>query len=154
VHPKIPIVKIDKNDKVIIEAYAILGRAKDHAKWQAVSNVAFRYFPVIDFNEKDITDPEMISLIVRMCPEDLYIAKNENHLELKEDYWKTCTLCKACESNSIGKIKVSYKKGAYIFTIETDGVLPLDVLMKETFKIFDGKIEEFITKLEELEIES
>jgi len=46
VHPKIPIVKIDKKDKVIIEAYAILGKAKDHAKWQAVSNVAFRYLPM------------------------------------------------------------------------------------------------------------
>ncbi|MFX1446497.1 MAG: DNA-directed RNA polymerase subunit D, partial [Promethearchaeota archaeon] len=51
VDPNIPIVKIDKNDKVIIEAYAILGLAKDHAKWQAVSNVAYRHYPLVEFDE-------------------------------------------------------------------------------------------------------
>jgi DNA-directed RNA polymerase subunit D len=154
VHPKIPIVKIDKKDKVIIEAYAILGRAKDHAKWQAVSNVAFRYIPVIELNEKEITDPEEIELIIKMCPEDLYSSKNEKSLVLKDDYWKTCTLCMACEKNSDGKIQVSHKKNAYIFTIESDGVIPFDALIDQVFKIFHGKIDEFITKLEELELES
>ncbi len=154
VHPKIPIVKIDKKDKVIIEAYAILGRAKDHAKWQAVSNAAFRYLPVIEFNENEITDSEVIELIIKMCPEDLYSSKNGNILKLEKDYWKTCTLCMSCVNSSDGKIKVSHKNDAYIFSIESDGVLPFDVLIKEIFKIFNGKIEEFINKLEELEIES
>ena len=51
VNPEIPILKIDKNSKVIIEAYAILGRGKDHAKFSAVSNCAFRYYPLIEFDE-------------------------------------------------------------------------------------------------------
>ena len=154
VHPKIPIVKIDKKDKVIIEAYAILGRAKDHAKWQAVSNAAFRYLPVIEFSEKDITDQEEVEQIIKMCPEDLYFSKNGTSLKLKEDYWKYCTLCMSCANNSHGKIKVSHKKDTYIFTIESDGVLPFNELIKQMFSIFNGKIDEFITKLEELEIES
>ncbi|MEJ2294076.1 MAG: DNA-directed RNA polymerase subunit D, partial [Candidatus Lokiarchaeota archaeon] len=153
VHPKIPIVKIDKKDKVIIEAYAILGRAKDHAKWQAVSNAAFRYLPVIEYNEKEITNSEEIDLIIKMCPEDLYYAKN-GVLKLKEDYWKTCTLCKSCANSSDNKIKVSFKKDAYIFTLESDGVLPFKELIKQVFTIFNGKIDEFMTKLEELDIES
>lgn len=154
VDPNIPIVKIDKNNKVIIEAYAILGLAKDHAKWQAVSNAAFRYLPVIEFNENEITDSEEIEQIIKMCPEDLYSSKNGNVLKLEKDYWKTCTLCMSCVNSSDGKIKVSHKKDAYIFSIESDGVLPFDILIKEIFKIFNGKIEEFINKLEELEIES
>lgn len=154
VNPNIPIVKIDKNDKVIIEAYAILGKAKDHAKWQAVSNVAFRYYPIIEFNENELKDPEENALIVKMCPEDLYQLTNKKLLKLKEDYWKTCTLCKACESNSKGKIKVHAKENAYIFSLESDGVLSFKDLIKKTFEIFNGKIEEFVTKLEDLEIES
>lgn len=154
VNSKIPIVKIDKKDKVIIEAYAILGRAKDHAKWQAVSNTAFRYFPIIEFNDNEIKDTEEIEQIIKMCPEDLYSTKNGTTLKLKEDYWKTCSLCMSCANSSDGKIKVSHKKDAYLFTIESDGVLPFNVLIKEIFKIFNGKIDEFITKLEELEIES
>ena len=153
VNSKIPIVKIDKNDKVIIEAYAILGTAKEHAKWQAVSNVAYRNYPVIEFKDSDIKEQETKELIVKMCPESLFVI-DKNILKLKDDYWKRCTLCKSCESNSEGKIKVSEKENTYIFTVESDGVLPFDVLFKKTFEIFNEKIDEFITKLEALKIDS
>ena len=39
-----------------------------------------------------------------------------------------------------------------LFFIETDGVLPFEVLIKKTFELFNEKIDEFITKLEEIEI--
>ena len=73
-------------------------------------------------------------------------------MKLMEDYWKTCSLCRACERNSEGKIKVDKKEDTYIFSLESDGVLPFDVVIKKTFEIFREKIEEFITKLEECEI--
>ncbi|MFX0058170.1 MAG: DNA-directed RNA polymerase subunit D [Candidatus Hodarchaeota archaeon] len=153
-NPHIPIVKIDKNDKVIIEAYAILGKAKDHAKWQAVSNVAFRSYPVIEFEENELNDIKQNNEIIKICPEKLFELTSKNILKLKDDYWKTCTLCKSCEKNSNGKISVFPKENTYIFTIESDGVLPFNVLIKKTFEIFNEKIEEFITELEDLEIES
>ena len=153
VNPKIPLVKIDKNDKVIIEAYAILGTSKEHAKWQAVSNVAYRNYPVIELKDSDIKDQETKELIVKMCPESLFVIE-KNVLKLKDDYWKRCTLCKSCESNSEGKVKVSEKENTYIFTVESDGVLPFNVLFKKTFEIFNEKIDEFVTKLEALKIDS
>ena len=154
VDPNIPILKLDRNSKFIIEAYGNLGFAKEHVRHQAVSNVAYRFLPVIDFNEKDFKDPEEIKLIANLCPKQLYEVTSKGILSLKEDYWKTCSLCKSCEENSEGKIKVNWEDQAYIFTIESDGVLPFDVLIKKTFEIFNEKINEFVTKLEELEIES
>jgi DNA-directed RNA polymerase subunit D len=151
VHAEIPILKIDKNSKVIIEAYAILGTGKDHAKFSAVSNCAYRFYPVIEFDASKITDSKEQSLIVKMCPEKLFELSNKK-LTLKEDYWRTCTLCNACQENSGEKIKVSWKDDTYIFTIESDGVLPFDVLIKKTFEIFVNKISEFTEKLEEIEI--
>lgn len=154
VDPKIPIVKIDKNDQVILEAYAILGIARNHAKWQAVSNVAYKYYPVIEFNENDLNNPEENNLIVKMCPERLFELTSKNQLKLKDDYWKRCTLCQSCEKNSEGKIKTGSKQDSYIFSIESDGVLPFEVIIRKMFEIFHEKINEFISKLEELEIES
>lgn len=154
VDPHISIVKIDKNDKVIIEAYAVLGKAKDHAKWQAVSNVAFRYYPIIDFDENELKNPEENQLLVKMCPEKLFELSSKNTLSVKDNYWKTCTLCKSCENNSEGKIKINLKDSSYIFSIESDGVLPFSEIIKQTFELFNEKIDEFITKLEELEVES
>ena len=151
VHNEIPILKIDKNSKVIIEAYAILGTGKDHAKFSAVSNCAYRFYPVIEFDESKLTDIEELNTIVKMCPENLFELSNKK-LKLKDDYWKTCILCKSCEENSDGKIKVSWKDTTYIFTLESDGVLPFDVIIKKAFEIFLNKISEFTEKLEEIEI--
>ena len=154
VDPFIPIVKIDKNNKVIIEAYAILGIAKDHAKWQAVSNVAYRYYPEIKFGTNTLKDSDENNLVVKMCPEKLFELASNGSLKLKEDYWKYCTLCTSCEKNSGGKISVSSKEDVYIFSIESDGVLDYDVLIKKVFEIYNEKIDEFVTELEELDIES
>ncbi len=44
--------------------------------------------------------------------------------------------------------------GPYLFTLESDGVLPFKTLIYKTFEVFNEKIEEFITKLEELKIEA
>jgi DNA-directed RNA polymerase subunit D len=152
VDPNIPIVKIDKNNKVILEAYAVLGTTKSHVKWQAVSNCAYRYYPIIEFNANEMKDEEQNKNIVKMCPEKLFEISNKK-LKLKEDYWKTCTLCESCKDNSDGKIQMSWKENTYIFSIESDGVLPFDVVIKKTFEIFLEKINEFVTKLEGLKLD-
>lgn len=153
VNNQIPIIKIEKNSKLIVEAYAILGLAKDHVKWQSVSNCAYRYYPEIQFDESKIKDLTEKQLIVKMCPENLY-ELNNNSLKLKDDYWKTCTVCKACEENSSNDaIKVGWKDDTYIFSIESDGQHSFDVLIKKTFDIFLEKINEFTENLEEIEIQ-
>ncbi|MCK4380839.1 MAG: DNA-directed RNA polymerase subunit D, partial [Candidatus Lokiarchaeota archaeon] len=155
VNPNIPIVKIDKNDKVIIEAYAVLGLAKDHVKYQAISNILYRFYPQIDFDNSKCTNCPDKCLVSRMCPEKLYDFSNKKSPILTEDYWKTCTLCNSCENDCPEKaIKVGWKEKTYIFSIESDGVLPFDVIIKKTFEVFLEKIDEFIERLEDVEIES
>ncbi|MFX0002615.1 MAG: DNA-directed RNA polymerase subunit D [Candidatus Hodarchaeota archaeon] len=151
--PNIPIVKIDKNDKVIIEAYAVLGKAREHVKWQAVSNIFYRFYPQIDFDNSKCAKCPDKCIVSRMCPEELYDFSNKKTPILVEDYWKTCTLCNSCENNCPEKaIGVSWKEDNYIFSIESDGVLAFDTIVKKTFEIFLEKIDEFVEKLGEIEI--
>ena len=90
-----------------------------------------------------------------MCPEGLYDFSNKKTPILLEDYWKTCTLCNSCQNDCPEEaIKVSWKEKSYIFLIESDGVLAFDVILKKTFEIFLEKIDEFVEKLGEVEIES
>ncbi len=155
VDPNIPIVKIDKNNKVIIEAYAILGLAKDHVKWQAVSNIFYRFYPQINFDDSKCEKCSDKCIVSRMCPEGLYDFTNKKSPILVEDYWKTCTLCNSCRNECPEEaIKVGWKENSYIFSIESDGVLPFKAIMKKTFEIFLEKIDEFVEKLGEVEIES
>ncbi|MFW9894270.1 MAG: DNA-directed RNA polymerase subunit D [Candidatus Thorarchaeota archaeon] len=155
VDSKIPIVKIDKNDQLILEAYAILGKAKEHVKWQAVSNIFYRFYPKIDFDSSKCAKCPDKCIVSRMCPEKLYDFSDGKIPKLVDDYWKTCTLCKSCELDCVENvIEVSHKDNTYIFYIESDGVLPFNVILKNAFKIFIEKIDEFVEKLEALEIES
>ena len=155
VNNEIPIVKIDKNNKLIIEAYANLGIAKDHVKWQAVSNVFYRFYPEIDFDDNKCANCPDKCIVSRMCPKKLYDFSNKKKPSLVEDYWKTCDLCRSCEDNCPEKaIKTTWKENMYIFSIESDGVLPFNELIKKTFEIFLEKIQEFTENLEERELES
>lgn len=155
VNPNIPIVRIDKNNQLIIEAYAILGKAKDHVKWQAVSNIFYRFYPEIEFNDENCKKCLERCVVSRMCPEHLYDFSDGKTVKLLGDYWKTCTLCKACERDCPEKaITVGSRDNTYIFSIESDGVLPFDTIIKKTFEIFLEKIDEFVERLEAIELES
>ena len=90
-----------------------------------------------------------------MCPEQLYDFSNKKTPILLEDYWKTCTLCNSCQNDCPEEaIKVIWKENSYIFLVESDGVLPFETIMKKTFEIFLEKIDEFVERLEEVDIES
>jgi DNA-directed RNA polymerase subunit D len=151
VNDKIPLLKIDKGSKIILECYAILGLAKDNVRFSAVSNCFYRFYPTIDFDESKIKDSEDKAVIAKLCPEKLFEFTN-NSLKLKEDYWKTCNICKACEKNSNGNIKVDWKEDTYIFSLESDGVHAFELIIRKAFEIFKEKIDEFNTKLEEIKI--
>ncbi len=155
VDPNIPIVKIDKNDKVIIEAYSILGIGKEHTKFQAISNIFYRFYPEIVFDDKKCTKCPDKCIVSRMCPEGLFDFSNKKIPILVEDYWKKCTICDSCHKDCLKKaISISWKDNAYIFSIESDGVLPFDVIIKKTFEVFLEKIDEFVEKIEAIDLES
>lgn len=155
VNPKIPIVKIDKNNQLIVEAYAILGKSRDHVKWQAVSNIFYRFYPVIEFDDEKCKKCSDKCVVSRMCPERLYDFSGGKTPILLEDYWKTCTLCKSCERDCPElAIKVGHRDNTYIFSLESDGVLPFTTILEKVFIIFLEKIDEFVERLEALELES
>lgn len=155
VDPNIPIVKIDKNNQLILEAYATLGIAKDHVKWQAVSNIFYRFYPVIEFEASKCAKCQEKCVISEKCPEKLFTFTDGKTPKLQEDSWKSCTLCKFCQKECPeNAIKIGTKDNSYIFSIESDGVLPFGVVFKKSFEIFTEKIEEFVEKLETIELET
>jgi DNA-directed RNA polymerase subunit D len=154
VNPNIPIVKINKGESMIFEAYAVLGLGKEHVKHQPVANVAYRYYPKIEFDDSQCKNCPDKCIVSRMCPVELYDFSNGKKPELVEDYWRTCTLCNSCEDVCPQKaIDIGWKEQKYIFSIESDGVHSFETLINKTFNVFSEKIEEFITKLEHLEEE-
>ena len=144
VSDKIPIVKLAPEQKIKLEAYARLGKGKDHAKWQPVSMCTYRYLPQVKI---DLERCNVCAECVKLCPERVLIDMEEG---IKTQNVIECTLCMdcvdACPQNPPA-IEISWDKEAFVFKIESTGALPVERIMPEALKILDKKIKDLSTQL-------
>ena len=144
VSDKIPIVKLAPEQKIKLEAYARLGKGKDHAKWQPVSMCTYMYLPQIKI---DVERCNACAECVKLCPEKILIDMKEG---IKTQNVIECTLCMdcvdACPQNPPA-IEISWNKEAFIFKIESTNALPVERILLESLKILDRKIKDFSNQL-------
>ncbi|RLI42636.1 DNA-directed RNA polymerase subunit D [Candidatus Bathyarchaeota archaeon] len=150
VSDKIPIVKLAKEQKLRLEAYARLGKGKKHAKWQPVSMCTYKYFPKIKIDSKRC---DACGECVKICPRRV-LAKNGDKIEVRN--LMACTLCQdcmdACPQNP-SAIKISWDDSAFIFNIESTGVLPPERIISEALKILDKQLNELVSQVKVAKIE-
>ncbi len=138
VNPDVPIVKLAPGQKVRIEAYAKLGRGRDHAKWQPVSVCAYKYLPRITVNE-ELCDG--CGECVEYCPKHI-LTLAEGRLRVVEEL--KCTTCGECVRHcpkEAPSIEISWDDTIFVFNIESTGVLPIDRIVKDAAKILIKKVE-------------
>ena len=144
VSEKIPIAKLAPNQKIRLEAYARLGKGKNHAKWQPVSACAYKYLPQIRINEKKC---DACGKCIEVCPKKVF-AKTEKRVEIQNIL--ECTLCKdcvdACPQNPPA-IEVSREENSFILNVESTGTLPVERIILEALNILDKKYEDFLNQL-------
>lgn len=146
VNDKIPVVKLAPTQRIRLEAYARLGKGKEHAKWQPVSLCAYKYFPKVKIDEKLC---DACGKCLEVCPKRVLmnVGKKVEIRNITE-----CTLCQDCVDacpKDPTAIEVSWDKNAFIFDIESNGGLPVKRILFEALKILDGKVENFLNLLKE-----
>jgi DNA-directed RNA polymerase subunit D len=137
---KIPIIKLAKNQKLKLEAYARLGRGKKHAKWQPVSMCAYKYFPKITTPTKKC---EECSKCADICPRKVLTVKDEK-VDVRD--LLACNLCMDCVEACPQKpspLKVEWEKNAFIMNVESTGALPPERVLKEATKTLGRQLKEF-----------
>jgi DNA-directed RNA polymerase subunit D len=144
VSDKVPIIKLAKGQKLKLEAYARLGKGKNHAKWQPVSVCAYKYYPKIEVPSKQCKG---CSKCVDICPKNV-LAMKENRVEVRD--LLACNLCMDCVEACPQKppaIKVEWEKNAFIMNIESTGALSSERILKEAIKILDKQLKDFKKQL-------
>ena len=145
VYPDMPIVKLAPGQKIKLEAYARLGRGRDHAKWQPVSVCAHKYLPIIRFDEKRCG---ACGDCVDVCPRKI-LVKIDQYIRVTD--LTECTLCldcvRACKLEPPA-MDVSWDERSFILHIESVGGLSPERILQEATKILDKKLEEFSQELE------
>jgi DNA-directed RNA polymerase subunit D len=143
VSDKIPIVKLAKEQKIRLEAYARLGKGRNHAKWQPVSMCTYKYFPNIEISKKC----SVCGKCVEMCPRKV-LVKTDNRIEVRD--LMACTLCQdcaeACPENPRA-ITVSGEEDAYIFNIESTQALSPERILTEAVKTLDKQLKELESQI-------
>jgi DNA-directed RNA polymerase subunit D len=144
VHQNIPILKMAKNQKIFLEAIARLGRGLKHAKWQPISTISYKFYPVVEFNKKNCT---YCGDCADVCPRD--IIKVENNKIVAENV-VNCSLCNQCvDICETDAVFVSTTGKDFIFTIESTGALSIKDNILTALKILNKKTDEFKVYIED-----
>lgn len=143
VNLKILIAKLAPEQKIRLEAYARLGKGKDHARWQPVSACAHKFVPTVSVDQ-NLCDS--CGDCVKVCPKNI-LLKTGNKIAVRNI--SNCTLCKdcvhACQKDPKA-IDVTWDENSFILNIESTGALAPERILYEALNILNGKLTEFLEK--------
>ena len=141
---RIPIVKLAPEQRIRLEAYARLGKGKDHARWQPSSKCAYKYRPFVKIDTKLC---DLCGDCIKVCPENI-LAKSGSKIVVKNV--SNCTLCQdcvdACQKNPKAA-NVTWDESSFLFSLESTGALQAERIFQEAIKILDQKLKNFLVEL-------
>ncbi|MAE43151.1 DNA-directed RNA polymerase subunit D [Candidatus Woesearchaeota archaeon] len=139
VHPKMPIVKLLKNQSLELEATAVLGKGKLHSKWSPCL-AYYKYKPSIEIG--NVKNPEEI---VEATHGNIFEIKNGKLEVIKDNLFKY-DLAGVVEDASKGEVKVK-RDNDFIFYIESWGQLTCKEILNHAMDIFNKTFDEFNEKI-------
>jgi len=152
VYDNIPIVKLTKGQKLVIEARAVLNTGRAHAKWQPTLVCGYKNYPVVTVSDAC----DACGNCVDECPRDILEVKGKK-VKVTDGKLPDCSMCRLCEraclASGIGDepaIKISAEKDRFIFVVESDGSLPAKEIMSRALTFIREQADELEKQLGEL----
>lgn len=147
-HGDIIISKLGPGQAIELEAHAVKGMGKTHAKWSPVATAWYRMLPEVVLL-KEIKDEDAENLVAK-CPVKVFdiedLGKGNKRAVVANP--RACTLCRECiRGGGEDLVELRRVKDHFIFTIESSGALPHEVLFTEAVKILEEKCNRVISEL-------
>lgn len=143
------IAKLGPGQEIELEAHAVKGVGKTHAKWSPVATAWYRMLPEVVLLEE--IEDEVAEELKAKCPVKVFdIEDIAGKKRLTVARPRACTLCRECiRGGEEWEKRVSLRrvKDHFIFTIESTGALSPEVLFTEAVKILESKCESVVSEL-------
>lgn len=144
VHSDIPILKLGPQQRVVLEAWARLGRGREHIKWSPATVSVLTYIPVLTILSERCT---MCGLCAENCPTEAITIKNRV-LIVDESKCTFCRQClKLCEPEAID---LGWRQDEYRLHIESSGALRPERIVLEAMLQIKRKLVDFYEQLDKV----
>ena len=146
---EILLAKMRAGQVIELEALAVKGQGKDHAKFSPVATAFYRLLPHVEI-VRDVFDEDADKL-VRDGDEGLFgtetLPDGRRRAVVLDP--RKCTMSRNCLREEPGEscVAMHQKKDHFIFSVESTGALPPDVLVTEALKIIAGKAKDVTERL-------
>jgi len=138
VYDKTLIVTLYPGQKIKLEATAVLGQGKDHAKFSA-GLFFYKYMPEIEI----LKSCDNCGMCIKECPKAVFKSE-KGKVVVDQDKLYDCHLCGACVDICPKKaVKVKGSENDFVFTVETWGALSCKKIVEKATEIFEDKLKEF-----------
>lgn len=157
----IPLVKLDKDQALLIYATAQLGNGKTHVKWQPTSGVGYKYYPQIEIDNKLFKNTDnLMEKCVKICPKNILEIKAKKLVT--RDNVEDCIMCDSCievctahkkfrsDKNAELPLNIKGDNTKFLFKFETDTSMTAKEAFDYTLKFLEGKFNNFREQVSKL----
>lgn len=151
VHSDIVVAKLKPGQRIEFEAHLRKGVGKDHQKFSPVATASYRLLPEITYT-KPITGKRAEAL-VKVCPLGVFdiedIGGTATAVTARP---RDCTMCREClRVEEWPEVEVKKVADHFIFSIESSGCLPPEVIFREAVGILKDKALKFRNLVDDYE---
>ncbi|MBI2134060.1 DNA-directed RNA polymerase subunit D [Candidatus Woesearchaeota archaeon] len=139
VFAKTPIVKLSKGQKLEIEATAILGTGKEHAKW-IPGLVYYKKYPTLKMVH-EIKEQKLTEIFPKV------FEMKAGKITINETEFIKSHLTDSIEEVTEGAVKVEDDENRFVFFVESWGQLESKEIMETAISIFEQKLANFQKEL-------
>jgi len=137
--PEVPIVKLGRDQRLMLEATASMGTGEQHSKWQPVVAVGYREVPTVEITGDLGLSAEEMSELDEMAPEDA-IDVDGGNVDILDEVAAHDFLYNVDGRPELENVEYGEEEGAFFFRFETDGSLSPKTALRQAIAILDGKL--------------
>jgi len=145
VSKNIPILKLARGQRISLTAIARMGVGREHAKWQPVSAVGYKYKPIIRIL-KNPESEEVAAKIVETCPRKVF-GYRDGALVIVNPL--SCSLCRECAEKFPEYIEVRGDPHMIIMSVEGLGMIPVEKALLVALDVLSKRVNGLVEKIRE-----